>query len=313
MYSSKAEFTLDPYYISPRANLIRSKYWHTTDKFDYHEDRFYSVPEGRDIRVFPESHTDNDPYKYEMVKKGDKSIELPITVKNENGRAMCIFHDFDIKVENHLTVECHKRCRNVYGRYMNDYTLKQTAYCPRYVYAAFIIQKKWRQKKGYTFKEPILSNKEEHMLDLKGMIMYQRFQKLNKYDHELNESMFWYNWFMLDLINKDGIMYIRSRFRKIKFYREVVFEREYHSMIDVCRHKGRCWLHTHRNKNYEINMYDLYFKQSAYCAKYIGSAYKIQRRWRIYQKRKILWKIAEYYMAKKYAPENVLNFIDLYD
>ena len=38
---------------------------------------------------------------------------------------------------------------------------------------------------------------------------------------------------------------------------------------------------------------------------------KLQKYWKIYFKYPILWKIAEYYTAKKYSPKNIMKYIDL--
>lgn len=47
-----------------------------------------------------------------------------------------------------------------------------------------------------------------------------------------------------------------------------------------------------------------------YCPYYTNAAKKIQIKWRLLKKLPTLWKIAEYYTAKKYSPENVFNTLD---
>lgn len=47
------------------------------------------------------------------------------------------------------------------------------------------------------------------------------------------------------------------------------------------------------------------------CPYYNDAAIKIQKKWRLIKKFPTLWKIAEYYTAKKYAPENIIDKIDL--
>lgn len=45
------------------------------------------------------------------------------------------------------------------------------------------------------------------------------------------------------------------------------------------------------------------------CIDCIKKIIKIQEEWKRYKRMKILWKIAEYYMSKKYSPENILKYI----
>lgn len=48
-----------------------------------------------------------------------------------------------------------------------------------------------------------------------------------------------------------------------------------------------------------------------YCSYYVDAAIKIQRYIKLRQKIPVLWKILEYYTAKKYAPCNILKYINL--
>lgn len=53
------------------------------------------------------------------------------------------------------------------------------------------------------------------------------------------------------------------------------------------------------------------FKQDCIELYKIQSQIKIFNLYKTYKKNKILWKIAEYYTAKKYSPKNILKYINL--
>ncbi len=62
--------------------------------------------------------------------------------------------------------------------------------------------------------------------------------------------------------------------------------------------------------NYKLIYYQNHYKND------IDKLKKIQRLYRQYKWNKIkniLWKIADYYTARKYSPNNILNYITLYD
>lgn len=60
--------------------------------------------------------------------------------------------------------------------------------------------------------------------------------------------------------------------------------------------------------NYKINPGESF--ELEYCPYYTNAAKKIQSKWRLFKKLPTLWKIAEYYTAKKYSPENVFKTLD---
>jgi len=63
---------------------------------------------------------------------------------------------------------------------------------------------------------------------------------------------------------------------------------------------------------HKLNEKDLYnFKQDCIRLYKLQSQIKIFNFYKKYKRNKILWKIAEYYMAKKYAPKNILKYINL--
>lgn len=78
-------------------------------------------------------------------------------------------------------------------------------------------------------------------------------------------------------------------------------DRKYISIISF----NRAYIH-------KLNENSLYkFKQECYDLYKIQSQIKIFNLYKKYKKNKILWKIAEYYTAKKYSPEKILKYIDL--
>jgi hypothetical protein len=50
-----------------------------------------------------------------------------------------------------------------------------------------------------------------------------------------------------------------------------------------------------------------------YCSKFNKAASQIQKYYKLYKRMNILWEIAEYYMAQKYSPTKILNYINLKD
>jgi hypothetical protein len=344
MYKSFARFDISEYNTHPNANLIRSKYFHTYCRFDYHPGRFYDLQtklskndlnfdrSDRSLRVFPdhvhsqilhynfpdtlknqmdeeylESKNYTDIIEFEKIRPGNKNIELPMLVKNINGMAVCEFRNIKIKVTpDIINLKCHNICTPFIYNNTNcpTHLINQTAYCAQNVYAAYLIQNIWRKKKGYIYNPDYKYNtNNEHITDIKGMIYSIKTQMIDKYDHK-NGTTWFNNRFTIPLVNINGELFLEINYKKMNFYRNYVFEREYHYLYD--NGSACCGNYIYKYRNYRI--YDL---QTAYCCKNIEMAMRIQKKWKYFKKMKILWKIAEHYMANKYSPANIHKYIEL--
>lgn len=318
MYDTIAYFKLDEYYIHPSTNLLRSKYSHTDNKFDYHPDRFYISNTDTRVRVFPDHiHGFNisncypveciDIMEYEQISYSNNSISIPMKVLNINGMAVCEFKNIKIKVTpDILSTKCHIDCtKNIYSTTnCPKHLMNQNAYCAMNVYSAYIIQNAWRKKKGYSY-DINYNYKQyyEHIIDIKGMIVSDETRMLNKYDHKQGTTHFT-NRFSIPLVNQNGELFLELNYKKMKFYRNFVFANEYHYTYDngtMC-----CGKYIYDNRNYSI-----YDNQTAYCCKNIEMAMRIQKKWKHFKRMNVLWEIAKYYTTKKYVPANILKYVDL--
>jgi hypothetical protein len=99
----------------------------------------------------------------------------------------------------------------------------------------------------------------------------------------------------INIFNNNKIL---LEYNNRKYYN---LDREYVSIITFDRE----YVH-------KLNEKDLYnFKQDCIRLYKLQSQIKIFNFYKKYKRNKILWKIAEYYMAKKYAPKNILKYINL--
>lgn len=111
------------------------------------------------------------------------------------------------------------------------------------------------------------------------------------YDYYLHTRCYEYDGEIFE-INNDTITY------KMPVFKAKVFMNIYH--CDLCDDDDI----TYKFKlNEPTNL--------GYCPYYENAAVKIQRRFRLRNQMRVLWRIAEYYMKRKYAPENILKYIEL--